>query len=164
MFMDKVLSDAAWKGICEDFKWTEQTLEKYKDKVDWKAISDNSEILWTPAMLDKFKNRVDWSKLSRTSSQTLLNVANLERFKEYWDWSELSDNSSLKLTPELIEKFIDRWDWSELVNRYREDEIYSFEFLERYIDRIPSDTLQDSALWRQLVEIRQYELSYEIVS
>lgn len=164
-FMEKILNDAAWKELSENFKWTEQTLEKYKDKVDWKAISGNREILWTPSMLEKFKNRIDWKKLSSASSPTLFNVSNLERFKSYWDWSELSENSNLELSVELIDKFADLWDWNELINRYYiQENIYSFDFLEKYMHKIPANTLQDSRLWSTLIEIRQREMAYEIVS
>lgn len=163
-FMEKILNDAAWNELVKNFRWTEQTLERYKDKVDWKEISDNSEILWTPSMLDKFKNRIDWTKLSSTSSMVLLNEANLERFKSYWDWSILSDNNHLHLTTELIEKYVDLWDWSQLIDRYNEEGLYTFEFLEKYIDRVPTDRLQNSQLWYQLVETRKFELAYEVLS
>lgn len=162
-FMEKIMTDEVWKDLSDDFKWTEQTLEKYKDKVDWNEISDNREILWTPAMLEKFKHRLDWKKLSRTSDEALLDKANLEKFKDFWDWSELSDNSDLKLSYELIDKFIDRWDWKKLIDRYS-DEIYSIEFLEKYQDRIPVSELQDSLLWTALVRLRRKELAYEIIS
>ena len=115
-------------------------------------------------MLDKFKNRIDWTKLSSTSSMVLLNEANLERFKSYWDWSILSDNNHLHLTTELIEKYVDLWDWSQLIDRYSEEGLYTFEFLEKYIDRIPTDRLQNSQLWCQLVETRKFELAYEVLS
>lgn len=164
-FMDKILTDATWKNLSENFKWTEQTLEKNKDKVDWKLISENSDIFWTPSMLEKFKKRLDWKDLSSRSSQTLLNVANLERFKDYWDWSELSNNSDLELSFELIDKFIDLWDWSKLIDRYDGyNSIYSFDFLEKYIDRIPTDKLQNSLLWKRLTDIRVFEVAYEIMS
>lgn len=162
-FMEKVLSDVAWKELEKDFGWTEQTLERYRDKLDWKVISDNSEIFWTPAMLEKFRHQVNWRKMSYTSNPILLSVSNLERFKDYWDWSALSENRSLELSIELIDKFIDLWDWNELIDRYGED-FYSFEFLEKYGDKIPANKLQDSNLWEKLVEIRKNEMACEIVS
>ncbi len=57
-FMAKVLEDAAWKELSGDFAWNEQLLEKYKDKVVWKDISDNSYIIWTVSMIEKFKNKM----------------------------------------------------------------------------------------------------------
>ena len=31
-FMEKILNDAAWNELVKNFRWTEQTLERYKDK------------------------------------------------------------------------------------------------------------------------------------
>ena len=174
-FLGKILDDAVWKELSRSFQWTEQTLEKYKDKVNWEEVSGNVEIFWTPIMLDKFKHRLDWTKISSTSNPILLNVSNIEKFKDYWDWSELSGNRSLDLCFELIDMFVDQWDWTELINRYTGDvfdafysndmqHIYSFEFLEKYLDKIPSDTLQSSRLWDKLVGIRKNEMTYKIVS
>lgn len=157
------------------FSGLSKQLEKYRDKVNWEEVSGNVEILWTPIMLDKFKHRLDWTKISSTSNPILLNVSNIEKFKDYWDWSELSGNRSLDLCFELIDKFVDQWGWNELINRYTGDvfdafysndmqHIYSFEFLEKYLDKIPSDTLQNSRLWDKLVGIRKNEMTYKIVS
>lgn len=163
-FMEKVLNDSAWKKLSEEFQWTEQMLEKYKNKVDWKEISDNSNIVWTPSMLEKFKRFIDWKELSSTSCETILIEACLEQFKDYWDWSVLSDNHNLKLTYQLIDKFIDQWDWSELINCWQDDELFSFDFVERYSDKIPSGKLQDSRLWRVLIEERAKDLKLEVIA
>lgn len=77
-FMENILNDSAWKELSGDFQWTEQMLEKYKTKVDWKEISTNRNIVWTPAMLEKFKNsstgRSFQAQSAKPSSQgTLLN-------------------------------------------------------------------------------------------
>lgn len=71
-FMEKILNDSAWKELSGDFQWTEQMLEKHKTKVDWKEISNNSNIVWTPVMLEKFKKLIDWKELSKTSCETIL--------------------------------------------------------------------------------------------
>lgn len=165
-FMEKILNDSAWKELSKDFAWTEQMLEKYKNRVDWKEISSNSNIVWTLAMLERFKKLVDWQELSSTSCETILTEACLEQFKDYWNWSELSNNTSLELTYELIDKFIDQWDWSELIyrSRWRDETLYSVDFLERYADKIPSSKLQDSCLWRQLVEERAKEVKFEVIA
>lgn len=162
-FMEKILTDSAWKSLSGRFQWTEQWLEKYKTQVDWKGISDNSNIQWTPSMLEKFKKLIDWNALSQTSCSTILTEECLERFKDYWDWAELSENTSLQLTYALIDKFIDRWDWTELINRY-ENSIYDVNFLEKYIDHIPSGELQHSHLWRELEDERTEALKSEIIA
>ena len=114
-------------------------LEKHKTKVDWKEISKNSNIVWTPAMLDKFRKCIDWKVLSNTGCETILTEETQEQFKVYWDWSEL----------------IDRW---------REEELYTLDFMERYADKIPSSKLQDSRLWTALVEKRAKDLKLEVIA
>ena len=138
-FMEKVLNDSAWKELSGDFQWTEQMLEKYKNKVDWKEISNNNSILWTPVMLEKFEQFIDWKELSKTNCETILTEECLELFRDYWDWSEL----------------IDLW---------TENNLYCIDFLERYVDKIPASKLQDSHLWRRLVEERTKELKLEVIA
>lgn len=162
-FMEKILMDSAWKSLSGDFQWTEQWLEKYKTQVDWKEVSGNRNIQWTPSMLEKFKKLIDWKELSQTSCSQILTEDCLERFKDRWDWTELSDNTDLKLDFALIDKFIDRWDWAQLIDRYNEDALYTVEFLEKYIDHIPSSKLQDSYLWRRLVEDCTEALKSEVI-
>ena len=71
-FMEKILNDSAWKELSENFKWTEQMLDKHKNQVDWKLISKNYNIVWTPAILEKFKKLIDWKELSSTGCETIL--------------------------------------------------------------------------------------------
>lgn len=163
-FMEKILNDSAWKELSENFEWTEQMLDKHKNQVDWKLISLNSNIVWTPAMLEKFKKLIDWKELSSTGCKTILTGDTLEQYKDYWDWSELSKNTDLELSYQLIERFIDLWDWSELINHWCEGELYTFDFMERYADKIPSSKLQDSYLWKALVEQREKELKLEVIA
>ena len=163
-FMEKILNDSAWKELSESFEWTEQMLDKHKNQVDWKLISKNSYIVWTPAMLEKFKKLIDWRELSSTGCETILTEETLEQYKAYWDWSVLSGNCKLKLNYQQIDRFIDLWDWSELIDRWCEFELYTFDFLERYADKIPSNKLQDSHLWKTLVEQRAKNLKLEVIA
>ena len=139
-------------------------LEKHKTKVDWKEISKNSNIVWTPAMLDKFRKCIDWKVLSNTGCETILTEETQEQFKVYWDWSVLSGNSDLNLNYQMIDRFIDLWDWSELIDRWREEELYTLDFMERYADKIPSSKLQDSRLLTALVEKRAKDLKLEVIA
>ena len=53
----------------------------------------------------------------------------------------------------MIDKYIDRWDWAKLINgHWREEEIYSLDFLKRYQQYIPVDKLEDSALWDAIID------------
>lgn len=163
-FMAQVLEEAAWKELSNEFAWNEQLLEKYKDKVVWKEISGNSQILWTTSMMEKYKNKIDWEELSGSDNEHLFTAENLEKYKDCWNWRELSRNSDIELTPALLEQFADYWDWSEIIDRYRQDELYSMEFLEKFKDYIPASALQRSRLWDKLVEDEKKQLKIRILS
>ena len=137
-------------------------LEKYQDKVDWKAVSVNDNMFWTASMLEKFKHFIDWDQLSRCTHKCILTAEMLERFKEYWNWGELSRNDCFDLDYELIDRFIDRWDWKFLIDRYDERDLFNYEFLERYGAYIPASALRGSSLWCNIVEERKWQLAREI--
>ncbi len=80
-----ILDEEAWQKLSVEFPWSEQLLEKYQDKVDWKAVSVNDNMVWTASMLEKFKHFIDWDQLSRCTHQCILTAEMLERFKEYWN-------------------------------------------------------------------------------
>lgn len=163
-YLDRILENATWKELSRTFCWTEILLEKNKNNVDWAEIAENSAMIWTPSMLERFESYIDWTKLSSSSNQTLLIPSNLERFKDKWNWSELSKNYSLNLSWELIDRFIDQWDWSELINMYKNDDLYSFEFFEKYKDNLPAGTFENSRLWDRLIDIKKQDIVNDILS
>ena len=160
-----ITSSMATKNWNNDFmaKVLEE-VEKYKDKVSWKEISDNRNILWTVSMIEKFKNKVDWDELSGSDNEHLFTAENLGKYKNCWNWSKLSGNSSVELTPALLEQFAEYWDWSEIIDCYNRDDLYSMEFLEKYQDYIPASALQRSRLWDKLVEDEKKQLKIRILS
>lgn len=120
----------AWEEHSGNFAWTEELLEKYKDKVDWSEVSRNCEMQWTNTMLEKFKHLLDWKELS----QVISNV-------------------------ELLDKFIDRWDWGEIINSHYLTRHFNKEFLNKYIDHIPMINIKKTTLWRTLLveEVKRIE-------
>lgn len=163
-FMEQELEREAWGELSSEFHWTEETLKKAQNKVDWEAISDNDGIFWTNSMLETFESYIDWKKLSRSRSVSLLRVENLEKYKARWDWKELSGNSVIQWSLEIIDRFIDYWDWDKLINNYGLEQLLNRPFLEKYQQYIPESALQDSYLWRNLVEEKQRELVVGIAS
>ena len=157
------LNKEAWKKLSREFKWTEELLRKYRSEIDWKELSENSEMLWTASILDKFKEFINWKALSIYANEKLLTPKIIEQFADWWDWHELSDNSNLKLSYALLDKFADKWDWGRIINQWRCEEIYSPEFFERYKGFIPAEAFKDSNLWDTLVEKRMAELEQEIL-
>lgn len=165
-FMQRIADEAAWKELSSDLSWSENLLEKYKDKMDWKEISSNDEILWTIPMLQKFEKLIDWDSLSKNIGEESLTEECIDAFLGKWNWSELSDNRSLKLSLQLIDKYVDKWDWNNLINRWRDDffEGRGIEFYEQYKDYIPARELQQSQLWDEIVEQSKKQLLAEITA
>ena len=162
-FVSQIMDEAAWKVLSGEFLWNEQLLEKYQDKVDWKEVSDNRDMVWTASMLEKFRNRLDWDALSRSRHRCVLTAELFERFRNNWNWSLLSGNDDVAVSYELIDRFIARWDWRDLINRY-DDELFGRDFLERYKEYIPASVLQDSRLWNRIVEQRKWQIAREITA
>ena len=171
--MQHIVDAEAWKELPYDEPLTEALLEKFQDKVDWQAISENTSILWTIPMIQKFKNRLNWDDFSLYINKESLTEECIQTFAEKWNWSNLSGNNHLSLTEELIDKFIDRWDWEGIINRgYPDDpefdpwfeplfEDRGIEFYEKYKEYIPTESLHDSCLWFYIVDQRKKQLMAE---
>ena len=150
------LEEEAWKELSGDIAWTESMLERYKDKVDWEAICNNSSVHWNVSMLEKFRRQIDWTALSNTSQVSLLTPEILGQFKSSWDWTVLSGNDELPL--ESIEAMADCINWKELVNRYDRYDTFGSAFLDRFAEYIPASVLKGSRLWNTLVDEKKREL------
>ena len=157
------LNKEAWKKLSREFKWNEELLQKYRSEIDWEALSRNYEMLWTASILEHFKNYINWKELSCNAPEKLLTSKIIEQFADKWDWHELSDNSNLKLSYALLDKFADKWDWERIINRWRDEELYTPDFFERYKEFIPAEHFQGSSLWEELVGKRFDELIEEII-
>ena len=164
-FLRCMMTAEAWKEISEEISWTEPLLEKYQDKIDWEAISGNSDILWTTPMLTKFKRQIHWDTLSSALNEKCATIPLLRAFKQQWDWHKLSMNSAIKLTDEFLETFKDYIDWSEVIDRWDDERLKfkPFEFYEQWQTFIPIAKLQDSRLWDYMVAIEKIKIMEEMI-
>ena len=165
-FMQKIMTEEAWKELSNDFNWSETLLEKYQDKVDWNVISENRYIRWTIPMIQKFKNRINWDKFSEYIDEEVVTEDIIETFKDKWNWHNLSENRNIVLSYDLLDKFADLWDWEEIINRYSNNVFdgQGIEFYERYKERIPIAKVQDSRLWNEIVSQQKRQLIAEITA
>ena len=176
-FMQQVATEQAWKKLAKEYAWTEDLLEKYSDKLNWKLISKNKAIRWTIPMLKKFSRMLDWKELSELSpfeSHNWFTEAHIETFKDKWDWSILVTN--YQWSEKLIDKYIDYIDWDELIggcNRFdpcrenglpEEDDFDAISFYNKYKEHIPVSSFQQSVLMDRIVEQRLKQLLAEILS
>ena len=144
------LEEEAWKELSRDIPWTEDLLDRYKDKVDWTAVCNNGDIHWNVAMLEKFRRHIDWTALSNTRQVSLLTPEIVGQFKTCWDWTVLSGNDELPL--ETIEAMADCINWKELVNRYDRNNVFGSAFFDRFAEYIPASALKESRLWYALID------------
>ena len=165
-FMQKIMTEEAWKELSNDFNWSEALLEKYQDKVDWNEISENRNIRWTIPMIQKFKNRINWDKFSDYIVEEVIAENIIETFKDKWNWHKLSENSNVVLSYDLLDKFADLWDWEGIIDRYSNQlfEGKGIEFYERFKDHIPAAKLQNSHLWNEIVSQQKHQLIAEITA
>jgi hypothetical protein len=167
-FMQHIATEQMWKELSENFQWTEALLEKYADKVDWKEISCNHRIQWTIPMLQKFAKKLDWSSLSASADEDWFTEVHLETFKDKWDWEKIS--RYVKFTTELIDKYIDYIKWSDLIGcsgypeTFHNSDIDCIAFFEKYKQYIPMTQLQDSSLWKGIIEQMSKQMETELLS
>lgn len=167
-FMQHIATEQMWKELSENFQWTEALLEKYADKVDWKEISCNHRIQWTIPMLQKFAKKLDWSSLSASADEDWFTEVHLETFKDKWDWEKIS--RYVKFTTELIDKYIDYIKWSDLIGcsgypeTFRNSDIDCIAFFEKYKQYIPMTQLQNSSLWKSIIEQMSKQMETELLS
>ena len=163
-FMQNIATEEAWKELSGNFSWSETMLEKYQDKVDWDEVTTNRNIRWTLPMIQKFQKTLNWDKFSEYADENVLTEAIIEAFKDKWNWHELSGNSDLPLTYDLLEKYADKWDWERIIDSYGHDiyDKHAIEFYEKFKDYIPVFKLQNTCLWRDIVEQRSKQIAAEI--
>ena len=163
-FMQNIATEEAWKELSGNFSWSETMLEKYQDKVDWDEVTTNRNIRWTLPIIQKFQKKINWDKFSEYADENVLTEPIIESFKGRWNWHELSGNSELPLTYDLLEKYADKWDWERIIDSYGHDiyDKHAIEFYEKFKDYIPVFKLQNTCLWRNIVEQRSKQLAADI--
>ena len=153
--LKKQIRKEAMERISEDYPLTRRMMNDYSRELDWSKVSRNFSINWTPELIEDFATFIDWKEFSGCVDEKLLCDEIIEKFKDKWDWAELSGNRNLKLSYELLDKYIDRWNWGAIIEWRRwdkENNVFSFDFLKRYQDRIPVDELENSVLWSDIID------------
>jgi hypothetical protein len=101
-------------------------LEEHKDNLNWEAASLNKSLPWTEELIDKYKDKWEWGHEEErpdgkafiqglTSNPKLpWSVDLIRRFQNFWYWPDLSYSKSIPWSLELLEEFHDKWDWSIL--------------------------------------------------
>ena len=146
------LNKETWKILSREFRWTEELIIKYRRDIVWKELSKNIEMLWTRSILKRFEQYLDWDVLSYYAPDYILKPEIIECFADRWNWEKLSGNCGLRLSYELLDKYADKWDWGQIINAWQDEDLFSIEFLYRYMKYIPIDGLYASTLWEVVLK------------
>lgn len=98
--------------ISKFYPLNEETIEKYKLKLNWYLLSQNSKIDWSNKLIKKYEDLWDWESLS-TNKSLPWSVELIEEFYLKWDWELLSSNTHTQWNDNMIEKFYEKWDWKK---------------------------------------------------
>jgi cell wall assembly regulator SMI1 len=105
---DPALGAAA---ISRHARLTEAQLAAHVDRWDWRALSENLNLVWTAALIARFAERWNWEALAENPklpwSAELLAAHD-------WNFARLSGNPAIPWTPELLERYAERLDWHKL--------------------------------------------------
>jgi hypothetical protein len=91
--------------------WSMDLIVKYKDKWNFKGLSENVNLPWTDDIIEKYVDYWDWKELSANESIPF-SVELISKYQEKWDWINLSSNKSIPWSIDLIEKFENKWLWT----------------------------------------------------
>ena len=166
--LNEILEKEAWINISSRMPISLDMLEKYADKLDWRAISRNGSIDWTIDALQKFADKLDWDEFSITCPEHLICECFLLQFCDRWNWAKLSRHSILYKNRrllekfwDLLEKFADKVNWSEITGNasmFPNPQV----FFERFRQYIPMDALLGSSLWFHMIDARSEALWLEL--
>ena len=123
-----------------------QNLQKVKEKVNWKFISNNQNILWSLEFVKEYEDKLyfdllDWSNHQDSerpglSSNPKISIEIIEKYKNQLNWEMLSSNfnfSNLDID-EVLERESFLWDWYYLSNN---DTLpWNENFIEKYKSKL----------------------------
>lgn len=155
-FLNSVLESEAWKEVSSRESFSMEMIEKFADKLDWEEVSGNQSILWTVDGISKYANKIHWEDFSNSCPDNIITETTLNKFSGKWDWKCLSNRDALYNNWSLLEKFADKVNWGEIITNWNIEK--PVEFFARFQQYIPMSKLQDSSLWRAMVEARSKRL------
>lgn len=160
-FLNSVLEAEAWKEFSQRKGLSMALLEKYADKVDWEEISSNNEVLWTMDGITKFQDRISWEEFSNFCPDSLISETTLQKFDSRWDWQNLSNRDRIYNDWELLNKFAEKINWGEVITNWNIEK--PIEFFIQFQKYIPMSKLQESRLWKSMVEARAKHLYQDVI-
>lgn len=77
------ITKEAWGEASMMVQWDIPLLEKLKDKVDWKKVSESFVVLWSLPLLERFEQYICWDTLSDNYNPALLQENIIDKFIDH---------------------------------------------------------------------------------
>ncbi len=119
--------------ISYGYKFTMSDIYKYISLIDWKEISQNTEIDWNTNIIDAFIDEWDWEELC-SNEKIIWTIDIIKNYISLIDWKEISQNTEIDWNTNIIDTFIDEWDWEELCSN--EKIIWTINMIEKYKSKV----------------------------
>ena len=86
----------------------DEVIDRFKDKWDWKALSNNNGLKLTYELLDRYIDRWDWSAIiKRGEWNKREDIFSLEFLKRYQDRIPMEELENSELWMDIVEKEMD---------------------------------------------------------
>jgi len=89
-----------------NYCFSDASIEKYKNIIDWDYLSSNENINWTPELIEKYHNKWNWQRLSSNESLPW-SLELYKRYENYFNLLEMSSNPKVPWNKEIFMKLID---------------------------------------------------------
>ena len=98
----------AYKPIYKEIEWTFDLVEKYKDKIVWERLMDDSNLIWEEEMLDKYEKYIPYKKNENGPKYAYADYSS-QKLEDYSHLGFLSNN--------FLQKHMDVLDWREVLEK-----------------------------------------------
>ena len=130
-----------FKKIIEaSYPFSSKELKKYQGFLDWRRISNNTNIEWSAEVINEFSENLDWSHLT-TNPGVFKDFSMVNQFAERIQWKQhpvasqatIASNTGLPWTMEFIEKYESKLVFEDLSEN--ESLPWTEQLINKYIDR-----------------------------
>lgn len=151
-FFENIGCIVDWKSMCQFSKLKEDFLRKHIEKIEWKYVSANVNIIFSEDFIFEFKDKLNVTtiilrKKNSSSSEYVqqFSIGFIESIQKYVNWFVISGRYDL--SENFIDKFIDDLDLRRVISRVN----LSDEFIKKHESKLRYYVLSEKEKIRQVL-------------
>ena len=108
--------DFFFKLLSENYPFTIDMLKNFKDKLDWKLLSNNPNIQWSDELIETFEFKWDWDTLMNNKNAKI-SVAIIQKYEvlKHFGLSLIHIQMCIRDSDIVIGLFINRYEFGVFV-------------------------------------------------